>query len=183
MLALTEVDGGWSTWGPWDDCNVTCQLGTRTRSRYVFYKFQIFKRLSCGKSIRFCRTCTNPAPSGGGAFCPGPSSKLQRCVVPVNCPPTTPPPTTTTTTPTTPAATGVWGQWGQWSDCMATCGRGERTRSRRGRTRWENRRFPELILNCFFSMPGPASTLRRCSLPTASSAPARSPSPSAAPPG
>ncbi len=43
MLALTEVDGGWSTWGPWDDCNVTCQLGTRTRSRYVFYKFQIFK--------------------------------------------------------------------------------------------------------------------------------------------
>ena len=53
------VDGGWSAWST---CSATCGGGTQTR------------------------TCTNPAPSGGGADCVGPSSQscnTQACPVPL----------------------------------------------------------------------------------------------------
>ena len=45
---VTRVDGGWSSW---NSCSLSCGGGTQTR------------------------TCTNPAPSGGGAPCSGPSSQ------------------------------------------------------------------------------------------------------------
>lgn len=53
----TPVDGGWSDWST---CSAECGGGTRTR------------------------TCTNPAPSGGGANCSGPSTQecnTQACPV------------------------------------------------------------------------------------------------------
>ena len=51
------VNGGWSAWSSWSACSVTCGGGTQTRTR----------------------TCTNPAPSCGGANCPGSSSESQAC--------------------------------------------------------------------------------------------------------
>ena len=40
-------DGGYSAWGGWSQCSVTCGVGRQSRSR----------------------TCTNPAPSPGGKDC------------------------------------------------------------------------------------------------------------------
>lgn len=51
------VDGGWSSWGTWNGCSVTCGGGSQTRTR----------------------TCNNPPPSGGGENCRGSSSELQSC--------------------------------------------------------------------------------------------------------
>ncbi len=52
------IDGDWTVWSSWSaSCSVVCGGGTKTRTR----------------------TCTNPAPSCGGANCSGPSSESQNC--------------------------------------------------------------------------------------------------------
>ncbi|XP_078578186.1 mucin-like protein [Branchiostoma floridae x Branchiostoma japonicum] len=51
------VDGGWSDWGAWTGCSVTCGVGTETRER----------------------TCNNPAPANGGAGCVGLGEETQQC--------------------------------------------------------------------------------------------------------
>ncbi|XP_078681186.1 uncharacterized protein LOC144916075 [Branchiostoma floridae x Branchiostoma belcheri] len=85
------VDGGWSDWGPWSGCSVTCGVGTETRDR----------------------TCTNPAPENGGADCDGPDQETQECDTGVSCP-----------------VDGGWSDWGAWSGCSVTCGVGTETRDR-----------------------------------------------------
>ncbi|XP_052240654.1 coadhesin-like [Dreissena polymorpha] len=42
-------DGGWSSWGSWQSCSVTCGVGLKLRGR----------------------TCTNPSPFAYGKDCPG----------------------------------------------------------------------------------------------------------------
>ncbi|XP_078660161.1 uncharacterized protein LOC144904888 [Branchiostoma floridae x Branchiostoma belcheri] len=61
---VNVVDGGWSDWGPWSGCSVTCGVGTETRDR----------------------TCTNPAPANGGADCDGPAQETRECDTGVSCP-------------------------------------------------------------------------------------------------
>ena len=52
-----KVNGGWSAWSAWSACSVSCGGGTQIRTR----------------------ACTNPAPSCGGASCPGSSTESQSC--------------------------------------------------------------------------------------------------------
>ena len=51
------VDGGWSDFGDWSECSADCGGGTQTRTR----------------------TCTNPAPANGGAYCVGSATETQDC--------------------------------------------------------------------------------------------------------
>ena len=51
------VDGGWSDWGNWNSCTVTCNNGVHTRTR----------------------TCNNPRPSPGGKECQGRYTDTQIC--------------------------------------------------------------------------------------------------------
>ena len=55
--ALFSVDGGWSDWTPWGACSVTCDKGTRERSR----------------------ECNNPSPENGGKDCDGHDSETEEC--------------------------------------------------------------------------------------------------------
>ena len=55
--SICQVNGGWSVWGSWSGCTVTCGGGSQTRTR----------------------SCTNPPPAGGGADCQGISSQSQSC--------------------------------------------------------------------------------------------------------
>jgi len=49
MAIRNDVDGGWTSWGPWGPCSLTCRGGYTVKSR----------------------TCTNPKPAGDGKNCPG----------------------------------------------------------------------------------------------------------------
>ncbi|XP_052778492.1 coadhesin-like [Mya arenaria] len=84
------VDGGMSDWSEWSTCSHSCGNGTQTRNR----------------------TCTNPTPLYGGAYCMEDSSEDQLCLV-VNCP-----------------INGNWSDWAAWGACDVTCGNGTMTRRR-----------------------------------------------------
>jgi len=58
------VDGAWSQWGSWTGCDVTCENGTRLRTR----------------------NCDNPAPAYGGYHCVGEFVHSETCVVDTTCP-------------------------------------------------------------------------------------------------
>ncbi|XP_015927012.1 semaphorin 5c [Parasteatoda tepidariorum] len=55
--AFINIDGGWSEWGTWSICSVTCGSGVQYRER----------------------TCDNPSVSGNGADCKGPSRSEKKC--------------------------------------------------------------------------------------------------------
>ena len=60
---LFSVNGMWSAWGEYSTCTKTCGTGQKSRTR----------------------TCTNPAPSGGGSTCPGSTSEMTDCNI-SSCP-------------------------------------------------------------------------------------------------
>ena len=57
QLFSCPVDGEFADWGTWATCSVSCASGTSTR----------------------IRTCTNPEPQNGGAFCTGDISETTAC--------------------------------------------------------------------------------------------------------
>ncbi|XP_046543901.1 coadhesin-like isoform X18 [Haliotis rubra] len=98
----TAVNGTWGEWSQWSgpSCPATCGPTAR-------------------RNVTRSRTCSNPAPSNGGASCPGDNSERQ----------------TEQCGPATCVGGGV-SDWGNWNDppCPATCGRAVYHTQKRYRT-------------------------------------------------
>ena len=60
LTSYLVVDGSWSEWGKWSSCSVNC-LGERKKTRTR------------------TRTCSNPAPLGGGRDYSGENSATEIC--------------------------------------------------------------------------------------------------------
>ncbi|XP_060079617.1 scavenger receptor cysteine-rich type 1 protein M130-like isoform X3 [Ylistrum balloti] len=88
---VCPIDGQWTAWNSWSPCSVSCEDGTRTRSRQ----------------------CLDPAPAHGGLYCPGDQHDTERCSSGIMCP-----------------VDGQWGSWLSWTSCSVSCENGTRTRSR-----------------------------------------------------
>jgi len=66
LLIKCSVDGGWSNWGEWSTCSVTCSSwinGTRSRMR----------------------ACDNPVTSNSGQICNGNDTEIESCYDQVKC--------------------------------------------------------------------------------------------------
>ncbi|XP_071495714.1 uncharacterized protein [Diadema antillarum] len=60
---LCPVDGGWTHWGPWGNCSVSCGRGTMSRLRH----------------------CSHPTPRNGGRACSGSAIRVTACETHLPC--------------------------------------------------------------------------------------------------
>ncbi|GAA6106069.1 properdin [Tachysurus ichikawai] len=154
-ISCCPENGGWSEWGPWQLCSVTCEKGFKKRTR----------------------TCSNPPPKCGGG-CEGDGEEVGNCDTGIVCPThggwsawgqwsacsstckveggiapqqqryrtcTNPPPSVSPRGNNCPdsdtgtqhctglpfcSVNGNWGAWFASSECSVTCGVGLQTRRR-----------------------------------------------------
>ncbi|XP_049504858.1 netrin receptor UNC5A [Panthera uncia] len=115
--SCVPVNGGWSTWTEWSVCSASCGRGWQKRSR----------------------SCTNPAPLNGGAFCEGQNvqktacatlcpalhlgldaqqgrtGKLPRLAAQANCT------ISSVFVSVSHLVDGSWSPWSKWSACGLDC--------------------------------------------------------------
>lgn len=151
------VDGGWSPWTRWSECD---QVGNDAPGNRCFCR---------------ARSCNNPAPANGGKPCEGPMTEVTNCTrngqwtewsawsacsqscglavksrrrmcgnpspahggriclgaeqEQLYC--TSNPPCPVPTTAATITREGGWTEWGPWTECSVRCGGGYQSRRRR----------------------------------------------------
>ncbi|KAJ8315039.1 hypothetical protein KUTeg_007189 [Tegillarca granosa] len=141
------INGGWSSWGSYGSCSVTCSSGTQTRTRSCTNPTPQYNGSDCSGSPTDSTICTFSACPIDGAWTTwgswgsctvscgrGTQERSRSCSNPspqhggVNC--------VGSTTNSTDCNTqdciidGSWGAWESWGTCTVTCGTGSYSRSR-----------------------------------------------------
>ncbi|XP_060071250.1 uncharacterized protein LOC132551155 [Ylistrum balloti] len=148
------VHGGYTSWGGWGACSVTCDSGTQTRTRSCNNPTPQYGGNSCSGSSSEAKSCTkSPCPIDGvwgswssytsctltckdyGTSQTGTKTRTRSCDNPApqhngaNCPGSnTDVPSCTTSTYC--AINGGFTSWTTWSSCSVTCASGTQERSR-----------------------------------------------------
>ncbi|XP_034234598.1 hemicentin-1-like isoform X2 [Thrips palmi] len=153
FMSNCPINGGWSNWTEWFGCDQQCGQLKKNRSRECnnpepaygghFCEGEAFEIENCnlplcpvdggwstwsewsacsvtcdaGVQIRH-RECNSPEPAHGGQVCVGPFSDTKNCY---NEP-----------------CFGSWSEWSEWSHCSATCGPGQRSRTRKCFSQWHD---------------------------------------------
>ncbi|CAB3409051.1 unnamed protein product [Caenorhabditis bovis] len=92
------VDGGWSEWTEWvGTCHVDCAL-LRQYAHTIPDPHKVLPHQ------RRTRTCNNPAPLNGGAYCKGDEEATRNCKIACKL-------------------DGGWSSWSEWSACSSSCHR------------------------------------------------------------
>lgn len=144
------IDGGWTDWAAWSDCDETCGGGYQVRIRRCANPPPYYNGKPCSGSDIQTQECNkDPCPVNGNwtAWFPwsscsvscgtGTQSRLRTCSNPkpdfggdycqgdfeetAKC--------TTIDDPSCPAD-GGWTGWSNWTSCQVTCGNGTLTRTR-----------------------------------------------------
>ncbi|XP_065922172.1 A disintegrin and metalloproteinase with thrombospondin motifs adt-1 isoform X3 [Magallana gigas] len=139
------VRGAWSLWSSWGNCSVTCENGTRTRTRVCNHPPPNFRGRECPDTDIEYKPCTmimcpvdgiwrewstwsecSVSCANGTKYrtrsCLGPFHEGQNCSGDYR--------ETTDCFPKECPVDGVWNGWMQWSECTVSCGYGTRNRSR-----------------------------------------------------
>ncbi|KIH57061.1 thrombospondin type 1 domain protein [Ancylostoma duodenale] len=96
-LGVLAMNGGWSVWSSWTGaCAADCVALRRALEADA--GSEVIPRL------RRTRTCNNPAPLNGGAYCSGEEEEFRSCNL-------------------TCRLDGRWSPWSDWSPCSPTCHR------------------------------------------------------------
>ncbi|XP_033759595.1 A disintegrin and metalloproteinase with thrombospondin motifs adt-1-like [Pecten maximus] len=141
------IDGGWSSWGSYGSCSVTCAGGLKYRTRSCSNPSPQHGGASCGNSDTSSASCnTNPCPIDGGwssygnwGSCSrscgtGSRSRTRQCNSPApayNGADCVGSDTNTETCNTHPCPIdGGWTSWGSYGSCSVTCAGGLKSRTR-----------------------------------------------------
>ncbi|XP_025110684.1 A disintegrin and metalloproteinase with thrombospondin motifs adt-1-like isoform X2 [Pomacea canaliculata] len=140
-----SVNGVWSLWGSWGDCSVTCENGTRQRTRTCSHPPQKYAGKPCDGETAQYKPCQMDLCPVNGVWNPwsdwsscsatcgnGTQSRSRTCRGPFfggkNC--------SGNSKETQECASrmcpvdGVWSEWGAWGACTLTCGNGTQSRNR-----------------------------------------------------
>ncbi|XP_059164384.1 SCO-spondin-like [Physella acuta] len=148
-----NVDGVWSLWSSWSDCTVSCENGTRTRTRQCSEPRPMYGGLPCPGNDTEIMVCSSPPcpmpttpvePSDGqwlqwGSWSQcsltcgsGQQRRVRQCQQPLNggaqC--NGQGEETRICNQQSCPIDGVWSTWSNWSDCSVTCGNGSQSRTR-----------------------------------------------------
>ncbi|XP_078695686.1 coadhesin-like [Branchiostoma floridae x Branchiostoma belcheri] len=144
------VDGVWSEWNSWSNCDVTCGVGHQTRNRSCDNPEPLHGGANCTGTPEDRKPCDNLPPCAvDGVWSPwmvwsncsvtcgvGHQTRNRRCDNPeplhggANCTGTPEDRKPCDNLPPC-AVDGVWSPWMVWSNCSVTCGVGHQTRNRR----------------------------------------------------